>query len=51
MIMRHDDGTRVDNDNSDIYNAVVVKEEEDMMMMMMMNGRENSYQLINVDVS
>ena len=49
--MRHDDGTRVDNDNSDIYNAVVVKEEEDMMMMMMMmNGRENSYQLINVDV-
>ena len=48
--MRHDDGTRVDNDNSDIYNAVVVKEEEEDMMMMMMNGRENSYQLINVDV-
>ena len=48
--MRHDDGTRVDNDNSDIYNAVVVKEEEEEDMMMMMNGRENSYQLINVDV-
>ena len=47
--MRHDDGTRVDNDNSDIYNAVVVKEEEEEDMMMM-NGRENSYQLINVDV-
>ena len=46
--MRHDDGTRVDNDNSDIYNAVVVKEEEEEDMMM--NGRENSYQLINVDV-
>ena len=51
--MRHDDGTRVDNDNSDVYNAVVVKEDMMMMMMMMMtmNGREDSYQLINVDVS
>jgi len=27
MIMRHDDGTRVDNDNSDVYYAVVVKED------------------------
>jgi hypothetical protein len=27
MIMRHDDGTRVDNDNSDVYNAVVIKED------------------------